>query len=131
MKSIDGIWQMIGTESIGANGEALPPPYGGASGMGVIHVQEGRLTCVLCSNEPLPPGQTPEYNSYCGTYTFDGKRLVTRVDASSNTDWIGTDQIRDVFFEGQVLELRPTEGTGPVDTGQRVLRWKRVPDLVR
>ena len=102
MKSIDGIWQMIGTESIGANGEALPPPYGGASGMGVIHVQEGRLTCVLCSNEPLPPGQTPEYNSYCGTYTFDGKRLVTSFGTISRPDRTETDQTRTVFFAGQV-----------------------------
>ena len=131
MESIEGVWQMINTESIAADGSALPPPYGGASGMGVIHVQNNRLTCVLCSTEPLSPGESPEYNSYCGPYTYDGKRLVTRVDASSNKDWIGTEQIRDVAFDNGILTLRPAEGTGPVDNGRRVLHWKKLPDMKR
>ncbi len=129
MRSIDGVWQMINTECIAVDGSALPPPYGGASGMGVIYVRNNRLTCVLCSSEPSSPGRSPEYNSYCGPYSYDGKRLITRVDASSNKEWIGTEQIRDVSYDNGILTLCPVEGSGPVDKGQRVLHWARLPDI--
>jgi len=44
--------------------------------------------------------------------------------------WIGTDQIRDVSFDNEVLILRPVKNNGPVSNGQRVLHWIRLPDAV-
>ena len=98
--------------------------------MGLLSLRaDGRLACVLCDSRlELPQGQGREYNSYCGAYQFDGKQLVTRVDASANPDWIGTDQIRDVSFENDVLILRPVQNSGPVSNGQRILHWTRLPD---
>ena len=100
--------------------------------MGLLSLRaDGRLVCVLYDSRPqMPAGQAREYNSYCGAYEFDGEQLVTRVDASANPDWIGTDQIRDVSFDNEVLILRPVKNSGPVSNGQRVLHWIRLPDAV-
>ena len=131
MQSITGTWQMVNTECIAEDGSVLAPPYGGtADCMGLLSfASDGRMVCVLCNSKvELPSGQPREYNSYCGAYQFDGKQLVTKVDACSNPSWMGSDQIRDVSFEGDVMILRPTENTGPVSEGQRVLHWIRLPD---
>lgn len=129
MQSITGTWQLVNTESVAADGSLLAPPYGGASSQGLVSLRDGRLICVLCGTEERAPGQPPEYNSYCGPYKFDGKRLITRVDACSDPAFMGTDQIRDVSFDGEVMVLRPAEGTGPADKGQRILYWIKLPDI--
>jgi hypothetical protein len=62
---------------------------------------EGRMMSVVCDGRPqLPPGVQREYSSYCGNYTFDGARLVTKVDAASDPIRIGSEQARDVRFGG-------------------------------
>jgi len=99
--------------------------------MGLLSLRDdGRLVCVLCdSSRDVPAEHSREYNSYCGAFQYDGKQLITRVDASANPDWIGTDQIRDISFSGEVMILRPIKNNGPVSDGQRVLHWIRYPDV--
>jgi Lipocalin-like domain len=46
-----------------------------------------------------------EYSSYCGNYTYDGKKLVTRVDAASDPNRIGSDQVHGVRFDGARAKL--------------------------
>ena len=60
--------------------------YGGEQAMGrVTFNADGRMMAVLCDGRPsLPPEGVREYTSYCGNYTFDGTRLITRVDAASD-----------------------------------------------
>ena len=49
----------------------------------VVFTTDGRMMAVLCDGRPsLPAGMARDYSSYCGNYTFDGSRLVTRVDAA-------------------------------------------------
>ena len=75
----------------------------------------------------VPAGQVREYNTYAGNYTFDGRRLVTKVDCCSNPAYRGTEQVRDVSYEGGLMVLRPPfrpyEGR-PAE--QRVLYWERI-----
>jgi len=98
--------------------------------MGLISLSaDGRMISVLYEGGDKPQqGQPREYNSYCGSYQYDGKRLVTRVDACSAPSFFDTDQIRDVSFKDNgVMVLRPAEGTGPVSDGQRILHWVKLP----
>ena len=127
LNSLIGTWQMIHTECRDHDGNFLAAPYG-PDGMGILSLSaDGRLICVLCESGKEPvDGKTREYNSYCGSYQFDGEQLITRVDACSNPEWIGSDQIRDVSFENNVLVLRPVKGSGPQSPGQRVLHWVKL-----
>ena len=63
---------------------------------------------------------------YCGNFTFDGKQLITRVDAASDADRLGTDQVRDVSFEGPLMILRPPAKPYGSVVQQRVLYWEKV-----
>jgi hypothetical protein len=43
--------------------------------------------------------QVREYNTYAGSYIFDGKRLITRVDSCSNHAYMG--KVPEVSHEGR------------------------------
>lgn len=129
MQSISGTWQLVHTECIAEDGTALDPPYGGTDNcMGVITFSEdGRMICVLCDSRPqISDDRQREYNSYCGSYHYDGRQLVTRVDATANPAFLATDQIRDISFIDDVMVLKPVKNNGPKSDGQRILHWKKL-----
>src|SRR5438094_9620031 len=97
MPSIVGTWKLVAAAAKDKSGNPLPPPYGG-HGMGrVALTADGRMMAVTCDGRTeLPSGSERAYSSYCGNYTFDGARLVTRVDAASDPTRIGSDQVREV-----------------------------------
>jgi hypothetical protein len=137
MNDIIGTWRLVSTRAHNDAGEAMHPPYG-PTPMGVtVFSAERRMIAVLCDPRPdLPDGETErEYNSYCGTYTFDGTTLVTRVDACSDparmgSDQVaarmGSDQVRRVRFEGKRLVLMPPPRPWNGMTQHRELFWEKV-----
>ncbi len=127
MQSIVGTWRLVEAKSNDPEGTPLPTPYGG-KGMGrVTFNAEGRMMAVVCDGRPdLPPGTKRDYSSYCGNYTFDGAKLVTRVDAASDPARIGTDQVRDVSYDGERMILRPPPRQSGGRTEQRVLTWEKI-----
>jgi hypothetical protein len=127
MSSIVGTWKLVSATARDAAGAALPAPYGG-KGMGrVTFGAEGRMTSVVCDGRAeLPFGVRREYSSYCGAYTFDGARLVTRVDAASDPSRVGGDQVRGVRFEGERMILTPPpRRTGAIEE-YREIAWERI-----
>ena len=131
MQSIVGTWALVRATSTAADGKAAPPPYGGDKGMGrVTFNADGRMMAVLCDGRPaIPGGGEREYNSYCGNYTFDGQKLITRVDASSDPARLSSDQVRDVRFEGELMVLRPPQRPYGAMTQQRELWWRRIAEV--
>ena len=127
MRSIVGTWRLVGAAAQDEDGRPLPPPYGG-TGMGrVIFSADGRMMSVVCDGRPaLPPEVQREYSSYCGNYTFDGSRLVTKVDAASDPARIDSEQVREVRFEGDRMVLRPPARQSAGRTEQRQLTWERI-----
>ncbi|HUC69989.1 MAG TPA: lipocalin-like domain-containing protein [Stellaceae bacterium] len=127
MPSIVGTWKLVRAIARDANGAALPAPYGGSAMGRVTFTADGRMMSVVCDGRrELPPGASRDYSSYCGNYTFDGARLVTRVDAASDPSRIGSDQARGVRFEGGHMILSPPpRGTG-ADTEHREITWERI-----
>lgn len=130
MDAIIGTWQLVRTSSRSSDGKDLPPPFGGEKAMGrVVLTREGRMMSVVVDGRTeLPDGATREYSSYCGSYTFDGKQLITRVDAASDPARMGTDQVRDVRFENDQMVLRPPPR--PYGTGEecREIHWRKISD---
>ena len=128
MPSIVGTWKLVAAAARDRNGNPLPPPYGG-KGLGrVMFNAEGRMMAVTCDGRPeLPADASRAYGSYVGTYTFDGSRLVTRVDGASDPTRIGSDQVREVSFAGDDrMILRPPPR--PTEAGEefRELTWQRI-----
>lgn len=130
MTSVVGTWRLVSAVSRDANGKELPAPFGG-HGMGrVVLGADGRMMAVLCDGRTeIPGGGKREYSSYCGNYTFDGKQLITRVDAALDPSRIGGDQIRDVRFEGNLMVLRPPTRPYGDTVEQRDLFWEKIADV--
>lgn len=128
MNDVVGTWRLVRARAFAEDGSELDTPYGGETGKGVVVLgADGRMISVLCDGRAdLPAGAAREYNSYCGAYRFDGKQLVTRVDAASDPARMGTDQVRDVRFEGELMVLRPPADTYKGVKRQRELYWRRV-----
>ena len=131
MTNVHGTWALVKATATDGDGKPLPPPFGGDQAIGRLVLREdGRMMAsIIDSRHAIPPGEIRDYSAYCGVYTFDGQTLVTRVDASVDADRIGTDQVRDVRFEGDLMVLRPplrSYGGRPAE--QRVLWWKKLSD---
>src|SRR6266849_7444290 len=88
---------------------------------------DGRMMAVTCDGRlELPAGTSRAYSSYCGNYTFDGARLITRVDAASDPARIGSDQVREVSFDGDRMILRPPPRQGEIGEEYREITWERI-----
>jgi hypothetical protein len=127
MRSVVGTWRLVKAEAHDGSGKSLPMPYGG-QGMGRLTLSaEGRMASVVVDpRRELPPGVERDYSSYCGNYTVDGAVLTTRVDAASDPARLGSDQVRQVSFDGDLMVLRPP----PRPNGEhRVLTWEKISDV--
>src|SRR5690348_14975960 len=79
MPSIVGTWKLLHTTARDAADTARPAPYGGKALGRVTFTADGRMMSVVCDGrKELPAGVAGEYSSYCGNYTYDGEKLVTR-----------------------------------------------------
>jgi hypothetical protein len=80
------------------------------------------MMSVVCDGrKELPSGVSREYSSYCGNYTYDGEKLVTRVDAASDPSRIGSDQLRGVRFEGdRMVLISPPRRTGEIEEHREI-----------
>ncbi|MCX7365971.1 MAG: lipocalin-like domain-containing protein [Alphaproteobacteria bacterium] len=122
-----GIWRLVATRAIDANGTQVAVPFG-PRGMGLVTLtDDGRMMAVLCDGrKSLPEGARREYSSYCGNYTFDGSTLVTTVDANSDPSRFTIPQVRKVRFEGERMILQPPPAEMNGIKVIRELAWERV-----
>lgn len=128
MPSIIGTWKLVAAAARDRNGATLPEPYGG-QGLGrVMFNADGRMMAVTSDGRPdLPAGVGRAYSSYIGNYTFEGARLVTRVDGASDPARIGSDQVREVtFLDDDRMILRPPPRQTETGEEYRELTWQRI-----
>jgi hypothetical protein len=131
MSAIDpriiGTWQLKSTQGLDDSGMVLPPPYGPMPNGLVSFQADGRMYCVLCDGRAqLPAGETRQFMSYAGNYTFDGTILSTRVDASSDASRVGGDQVRTVRFDDGKLVLAPPRRLYAGTMQRQELVWERI-----
>jgi hypothetical protein len=130
MTSVTGTWRLVRAVSRNGDGKELPAPYGGQPAGRVVLGADGRMMAVTCdARRDIPDGGKREYSSYCGNYTFDGKQLITRVDAASDPTRLGSDQVRDVRFEQGLMVLRPPLRSYGGAAEQRELYWEKIADV--
>ena len=123
---IVGIWRLKCTIGRDDDGKVLEPPYGPLA-MGLVTFQaDGRMMTVLCDGRAALDGGPRQFMSYAGNYTFDGTTLSTRVDASSDTDRVGGDQVRSVRFDNGQMVLAPPRRLYAGLMQHQELVWERV-----
>jgi hypothetical protein len=66
--------------------------------------------------------------AYGGTYTFNGTTITHHVDISWNQIWTGTDQVRNIKFDGRKLILSTNPQPRPQDgkVAISILTWEKL-----
>ncbi len=124
---ISGAWRLVWTRSIGADGLTGKPPFGPRPLGQLLLTQDGHVLATICDGRPgAAPGRARSFSSYCGTFRIEDNRLVTMVDSASNPAFVGSEQVREIGFEGEMLVLTPP----PSDNGGIRLEfgWTRTSD---
>jgi hypothetical protein len=130
MTDIVGTWRLVRAVARDADGNELPVPYGG-QGLGrIVFGDDGRMAVMMIDGrKDMPTGEKREYGGYCGTYAFDGKQLITRVDSAPDPSRIGSEQIRGVRFEDGLMVLRPPPRGQGGTLEQRELSWEKISSI--
>ena len=127
-----GTWRLVRSQAVDADGNQLAPPFGGESAIGrIVLTADGRMSASITdARTTIPRGETREYSCYAGPYAFDGKTLVTTVDSCSDPARMGTQQVRDVHFDGALMVLRPPlRSYGDKPPERRTLWWQKISDV--
>ena len=133
MEKMIGTWALVRTEAVDANGKPTTPPFGGGNNFigRVVLTNDGRMSAAITdARSKIPDGETREYSCYAGAYTFDGSTLITKVDACSEPARMGTEQLRTVSFDGELMILQPPlQCFGNKPAERRTLWWKKISDI--
>ena len=110
MENIVGTWALIKTKAVDADGTPTKTaPFGGTDFIGrVVFTKEGRMSAAITdARVKIPEEESREYSCYAGAYTLKDSRLITKVDACSDPARMGTEQVRTVSFEDDIMVLPP------------------------
>lgn len=133
-----GVWRLMGFEAVTSDGETLKP-YGETPEGRLVYTEGGVMSAHLGAGD-LPPfaelGETNAeralaalrgHHSYSGRWRVEGDKVIHDVDISISPDWVGTEKVRRIEFDGDELilteeALEPRLGR---KTGVGRLRWRR------
>jgi dienelactone hydrolase len=136
-----GTWRLVSHQNvIVATGETRNA-YGKAPQGYIMYAPDGRMMVLFVKEERPNPGDLPTMTdqqrvelfktmiAYGGKYDFDGKRVTHHIDVSWNQVYAGTDQVRDVKFDGRrvVFTTEPHPlNSDPKTTAVSVLTWEKM-----
>ncbi|OCS49793.1 lipocalin-like domain-containing protein [Ralstonia pickettii] len=131
-----GSWRLVAFETELHDTKARTQPWGADPKGSLIFGADGRMV-VLLTAKAREPGNTDEklvalfrtVLAYTGRYRVDGDRFITKVDASWNEAWNGTEQERFYTLDADTLEVRTAWMPNPLisghPTGRGVLSFRR------
>lgn len=134
-----GTWKLVSVEHRSPDGE-VRNPYGPNPAGYIIYTPEGFMSVTImgadrpsfASGDRLAgtreelAAAAERYMSYCGTYDYQGERVIHHVRVSLLPNWVGTAQVRAVQLDGNRLTLgTPTELQGGRSRAAKLV-WERV-----
>ncbi|WP_442782806.1 lipocalin-like domain-containing protein [Collimonas fungivorans] len=107
---LDGCWRLVSFDTELQDSKERTQPWGGAPNGHLIFGSDGRMM-VFITATAREPGNTDEklvalfrtLIAYTGRYRIDGDRFITKVDASWNEAWNGSEQERFYKLDGDTL----------------------------
>jgi len=136
-----GTWKLVSVSSSTASGERNDTPFGPSPTGFLTYTQDGRMTAIISyggrkrlsssDSRSAPAEEQAEafrtFVAYAGRYTLDGDKVIHHVEISSIQNWVDTDLIRSIKFEGERIALvtPPTSVGGKIQTFELI--WQRLP----
>ena len=110
-----GTWRLVSFEIEAQGTGERSYPMGKAPAGYVSFTADGRMAALVTAEGRQAATSEPErarlYSTmlaYTGTYQADGGKWITKVDASANPAWVGTEQPRSYKISGkQMFEVTP------------------------
>lgn len=110
-------------------------PYGEEPQGRLLYSADGQMLAAIARRErtilsAAVPRQAPaeekaaafdSYFSYGGRFEIRGEQVIHHVDIALNPNFVGTQQVRDMHFDGDTLTLSATDGER-----RHELVWKRI-----
>lgn len=133
---LHGSWRLLSFETELQETKERTQPWGADPNGSLIFGADGRMM-VLLTAKVREQGNTDEklaalfrtIVAYTGRYRVEDDRFITKVDASWNEAWTGTEQERFYTLDGDTLEVRTAWMPNPLmsghPTGRGVLRFTR------
>jgi Lipocalin-like domain len=136
-KQLLGVWKIESFYSEDKATGARKKSYGERpNGYGIL-TPEKRMMVVISAEARRTPTTDADRSgaflsmiSYSGVYRVEEDRFITKVDVSWNEAWTGTEQIRYVKLEGDIMTLTSPWQPDPNTLGNPEVRlvvvWSRV-----
>lgn len=139
-EEIYGTWRLVSsTQTIVATGETTDT-YGKAPRGFINYGRDGRMIGLIVKDERPKAADLAKMTdqeradlfktmaAYGGTYTFNGTTITHYVDISWNQIWTGTDQVRNIKFDGRKLILSTNPQPRPQDgkVAISILTWEKL-----
>ena len=138
-----GTWNLVSYTVINEEGVKIGEPFGPSPRGLLIYTENGFMSGHIMSasraqwRSNLPRKASPEekvlafdtYLSYCGTYEQHADHVTHHVMTSLYPNWLGTDQVRVVQLDGNLLTLtaHPATSNGRTRTVQIIWRRLEIP----
>ena len=120
-----GIWRLVAVRCADAEGRPIASQFDPAP-IGTVQFGAERMMAALGDSRPPAAGETRFWVAYTGVWDLDGSVLSTRVDAAHPADRIGTDQVRQVRWEGARVVLQPPPRMVRGVMNHLELEWEKV-----
>jgi hypothetical protein len=118
-----GVWRLRSFHDLDENGGRLEGPLGEDPDGLLFYAADGHVSVTMARTDG-GHGEGPDYLSYAGTWRRVGDRVFHHIGFAPNPDWVGTEQVRELALDGDLLTLT---GTGLRTPHPRVLVWHRTP----
>jgi Lipocalin-like domain len=140
MEKLYGTWQLVSfTQRFVATGETIDVFGRNPKGF-LSYSRDGRMNAILVKDvrpkqadmaQATTEDKVQLFSSmyaYAGTFTVDGNTVTHHVDISWNENWTGTDQVRNVKFDGDTLYISTNPQSDGIDGRIIVaeLVWEKV-----
>ncbi len=135
-----GTWRLVGnTSTVVATGKT-EEIFGKAPRGFINYGRDGRVMVLIVGDQRPKPVDLEKMTdqeradlfrtmvAYAGTYTFNGKTVTHHLDAAWNQIWTGTDQVRNVKFDGRklILTTNPQPRSKDGKMSVNVLVWEKM-----
>jgi hypothetical protein len=135
-----GTWNLVSYTVTNEAGVKIAEPFGPSPRGLLIYTENGFMSGQLMSanrsqwRSDLPRKASSEekvlafdsYLGYCGTYELQGDRVIHHVTTSFFPNWVGTDLVRVMQFDGNLLTLTAHIATSNGRTRTVQITWRRL-----
>lgn len=121
---IDGAWRLVSATKTTLKNAQINYPYGIYPDGYLIYLPNSYMP-VFIINKDFANSIDTSMLSYAGTYTVTKNQVTHHIQTLWKPSWIGTDQVRDYYFQGNKLILSFDGHDAKIDY-KATLVWQKI-----